>query len=126
MYGILEKYKTATCFGSGLPSSGRYSEQWTKSPTCESRYYVALIGMNMWACKDGPHRWVGREDRVMQARQDRARYSQVGRQGNVKRVGRKGKGYACRQGRTRQAERARYAGSHIATQAELGRTGRDR
>jgi hypothetical protein len=109
-----------------LPSLGRYSEQWTKSPTCESRYYGALIGMNMWACKDGPHSWVGREDRAMQARQARARYSQVGRQGNVKRVGRKGKGYACRQGRTRQAERARYARSRIATQAGQSRTGRDR
>ena len=108
-----------------MPSLGRYSEQWTKSPTCESRYYVALIGMNMWACKDGPHRWVGWEDRAMQARQARARYSQVGRQCNVKSVGRKGKFYACRQGRTRQAERAMYAGSHIATQAELGRTDRD-
>jgi hypothetical protein len=38
-------YKTATCFGSAMPSSGSYSEQSSRSPTRQSSYYVAFIGM---------------------------------------------------------------------------------
>jgi hypothetical protein len=38
----IQKYKTPTCFGTELPSSGSHSEQRSIRPARLTRYYVAF------------------------------------------------------------------------------------
>jgi len=38
-------YRSPTCFGPGVPSSGNLSDQDGSRPTLQSKYHIAIIGM---------------------------------------------------------------------------------